>query len=106
MREYLTETSEVLRELQTEGTGLSSGEAQKRLEKYGKNKLKEGKKATLLQRFLKELANPMIIVLIADFGGVFDLIGTVLVWIAVALTVISLVDYVWKNREVLTKGGM
>ena len=65
MREYLTETSEVLRELQTEGTGLSSGEAQKRLEKYGKNKLKEGKKATLLQRFLKELANPMIIVLIA-----------------------------------------
>ena len=48
----------------------------------------------------------MIIVLIADFGGVFDLIGTVLVWIAVALTVISLVDYVWKNREVLTKGGM
>lgn len=65
MREYLTETSEVLQELQTEGTGLSSGEAQKRLEKYGKNKLKEGKKATLLQRFLKELANPMIIVLIA-----------------------------------------
>ena len=48
----------------------------------------------------------MIIVLIADFGGVFDLIGTVLIWLAVALTVISLIDYVWKNREVLTKGGM
>ena len=48
----------------------------------------------------------MIIVLIADFGGVFDLIGQVLIWVAVALTVISLVDYVWKNKEVLTKGGM
>ena len=48
----------------------------------------------------------MIIVLIADFGGVFDLIGTALIWIAVALTVISLIDYVWKNRQVLTQGGM
>lgn len=48
----------------------------------------------------------MIIVLIADFGGVFDMVGTVLIWIATALTVISLVDYVWTNREVLTKGGM
>ena len=48
----------------------------------------------------------MIIVLIADFGGVFDLIGTALIWIAVALTVISLIDYVWKNRLVLTLGGL
>ena len=48
----------------------------------------------------------MIIVLIADFGGVFDMVGTALIWIATALTVISLVDYVWANREVLTKGGM
>ena len=48
----------------------------------------------------------MIIVLIADFGGVFDLIGTALIWIAVALTVISLLEYVWKNRQVLTQGGM
>ena len=48
----------------------------------------------------------MIIVLIADFGGVFDLVGTVLIWIATALTVISLIDYVWKNRQVLTQGGM
>ena len=48
----------------------------------------------------------MIIVLIADIGGMFDLIGTILIWIAVALTVISLADYVWKNRQVLTEGGM
>lgn len=48
----------------------------------------------------------MIIVLIADFGGVFDIVGTVLIWIAVVLTVVSLIDYIWKNRQVLTKGGM
>ena len=45
-------------------------------------------------------------VLIADFGGVFDIIGEVLIWAAVALTIISLIDYVWKNRQVLTQGGM
>ena len=48
----------------------------------------------------------MIIVLIADFGGVFDMIAQVLVWIALALTIISLVDYVVKNKQVLTQGGM
>ena len=48
----------------------------------------------------------MIIVLIADLGGFFDMIGTVLVWIALALTIISLLDYVLKNKQVLTQGGM
>ena len=48
----------------------------------------------------------MIIVLIMDLGGVFDMIGTVLVWIALALTIISLLDYVLKNKQVLTEGGM
>ena len=46
----------------------------------------------------------MIIVLIADLGGVFDLIGEILIWAAVALTIISLIDYVWKNKQVLTQG--
>ena len=48
----------------------------------------------------------MIIVLIADFGGVFDIIAQVLIWVALALTIISLIDYVVKNKEVLTQGGM
>ena len=48
----------------------------------------------------------MVIVLIADLGSVFDTIGTVLIWIALILTVISLIDYIAKNVEVLTKGGM
>ena len=48
----------------------------------------------------------MIIVLIADLGGVFDLIGTVLIWISLALPVISLVDNIVKNKQVFTQGGM
>ena len=48
----------------------------------------------------------MIIVLIADFGGVFNMIGTALIWVSLILTIVSLVDYVAKNVEVLTKGGM
>ncbi len=48
----------------------------------------------------------MIIVLIADLGGVFNMIGQILIWLALALTIISLIDYVWTNRQVLTQGGM
>lgn len=58
-----------------------------------------GKFKTVSQMF-------MIILLIADLGGVFDMIGTVLIWVSLVLTVVSLVDYVAKNKEVLTQGGM
>ncbi len=58
-----------------------------------------GKFKTVSQMF-------MVIVLIADLGGVFDTVGTVLIWIALILTVVSLIDYIAKNVEVLTKGGM
>lgn len=48
----------------------------------------------------------MIIVMIMKLGGAFDMVGTVLMWIALALTIISLVDYIAKNVQVLTQGGM
>lgn len=48
----------------------------------------------------------MVILLIADFGGAFDLICEALIWISLALTIISLVDYIAKNKQVLTQGGM
>lgn len=43
----------------------------------------------------------MVILLILDLGGVCNTIAQVLVWVALALTVISLVDYMVKNRGVL-----
>lgn len=64
MKEYLSSLEEVLKEQNSSQEGLSTGEAQERLSKYGKNELEKGKKTSLIQRFLKELADPMIIILI------------------------------------------
>ena len=58
-----------------------------------------GKFKTVSQMF-------MIILLIMDLGGVFDILAQILVWVSLALTIISLVDYVAKNKQVLTQGGM
>ncbi len=43
----------------------------------------------------------MVVVVVFHFGGVFDIVEQVLIWAALALTVISLVDYLWLNRSVL-----
>jgi CDP-diacylglycerol--glycerol-3-phosphate 3-phosphatidyltransferase len=44
----------------------------------------------------------MVIMLIADLGGVFHTIEIVLIAVATVLTVISLVDYLTKNKQVLS----
>ena len=62
-KEYRLSTEAVLEELETTPLGLSSAEAAKRLEKYGHNKLKEAEKATWLQRFMAQLKDPMLIIL-------------------------------------------
>ena len=48
----------------------------------------------------------LIIVLIMDLGGVWNVVGTVLTWVALLLTVVSLIGYIAKNNQVLTQGGM
>ena len=64
MKHYLSETSEVLKEVNSSEEGLTSSEAASRLERGGKNKLVEAKKVSLFRRFLEQLVNPMIIVLL------------------------------------------
>ena len=44
----------------------------------------------------------MTIVLIANFGGAFVVIEQILIWAALILTVVSLVDYIYKNKQVLS----
>ena len=44
----------------------------------------------------------MIILLIANLGGVFTVLENVFMWIALILTVVSLADYIWKNKKVLS----
>ena len=60
---YTLSTREVLQNLGVDENGLTSQQAQERLAKYGPNKLKEGEKPTLLQRFLTQLKDPMLIIL-------------------------------------------
>ena len=60
---YRLSTEDVLKKLQSSQTGLTSQEAAKRLEKYGPNKLKEAEKDTWLQKFMTQLKDPMLIIL-------------------------------------------
>ncbi len=64
MKPYLEDKEAVLKAEGSSMEGLSDAEAAARLEKYGPNKLKEGKKDSLLKKFLGELKDPMTIVLI------------------------------------------
>ena len=64
MKEYLQPSHQVLEELNTSEEGLSTGEATQRLETNGKNKLKEPKKSSLIKRFINQLKDPMVVVLI------------------------------------------
>ena len=64
MKFYQSEPQDVLNELNVGESGLSSAEATERLEKNGKNKLVQAKKESLLSKFLKQLAEPMTIILI------------------------------------------
>ena len=64
MKEYLMQSEDVLAQQGVSATGLSTQEAGRRLKQYGPNKLKEGKKKSLLSRFFAELANPMLLILI------------------------------------------
>ena len=53
------------RELNTGAQGLTESEAAARLERYGENKLRGGKKKTNLQRFLDQFKDVMILILLA-----------------------------------------
>lgn len=65
MRYYLKSIDETLAEVSSASGGLTTDEAAERLEKNGRNKLAEAKKDSLLKRFMMQLADPMIIILIA-----------------------------------------
>ena len=65
MQYYLKSVKEVFTAIESNAKGLTGAEAQRRLTRDGKNKLAEAKKDSLLKRFLSQMADPMILVLIA-----------------------------------------
>ena len=64
MKHYLHEVADVFAEVKSSEAGLTTVEAEKRLETNGKNKLAEAKKASMLSRFVDQLKDPMIIILL------------------------------------------
>ena len=73
MKTYELSAEEVLQEEQSSHNGLTAQEAEQRLQKFGPNKLKEAEKATLLERFLDQLKDPMLLLLLAAAAVSFAL---------------------------------
>ena len=60
MKEYLQSADEVLSAQKSSPAGLSTADAGQRLEKFGKNKLAEAKKESLLHKFFQEIGHSTI----------------------------------------------
>lgn len=65
MQQYLLDTQSALASVSSNENGLTNAEAQKRLCDNGPNKLAEGKKTPLIVRFLEQMKDPMILILLA-----------------------------------------
>ena len=76
MSQWFTKpTAQVISELETDQSrGLTSAQAEERLAKYGPNALEGAKKESLVKRFLNQMKDPMIIVLLA--AAVLSLIAS------------------------------
>ena len=65
METYQQEAQEVLDAVQSTSQGLAEEAVGRLRAQHGLNKLKEGEKPTLLQRFLEQLKDPMLLILLA-----------------------------------------
>ena len=65
LKHYCEDIETVLADAGSTSEGLSEQEAAERLAANGKNKLAEGKKDSLIKRFVKQLMDPMILILLA-----------------------------------------
>ena len=65
---YKLSVDETLNELSTDLAGLSSEKAAERLAQYGPNKLKEAEKPGFWKRFVMQLKDPMLLILLAAAG--------------------------------------
>ncbi len=65
MTPHINKPDDIISELDSRREGLTAAEANDRLTKYGKNKLREKKKKTMLRRFFDQFGDVMILILIA-----------------------------------------
>ncbi len=64
MKYYLENIENVFEEVKSSPEGLTTAEAEKRAQQYGKNKLAEAKKDSVIKKFFDQMKDPMIIILI------------------------------------------
>ncbi len=110
---YSKTIKEVLDQLKvTPEAGLTDSEAKKRLEQYGPNELKSAEKESLFMRFLDQMKDPMIIVLLVAAvlsfvsSGFTDWVDSVIILLIVivnAVISISQEDNAEKALEALRK---
>jgi len=100
MNWYNQPASEILQKFNTSLDGLSSIEAQKRLNQYGQNELQEKKKVPVWMLFLHQFSDFMIIVLLAAavLSGIMgDITDTIIILIIVVLN--AVIGFVQEYRS-------
>ena len=95
-RYYAMTIDEVFKRFQVDENGLSTREATKRLNKYGKNELPRKEKDSILKIFLLELVDPIVLLLIVAIIASF-VVGEVVD--ALAIIFIVLVDLIIGTYE-------
>ncbi|MDR0984802.1 MAG: cation-translocating P-type ATPase [Ruminococcus sp.] len=82
---YSQEAKDILTELNTSETGLSSAEAAKRLSENGRNELKESPKKPLVKRIWEQISDPMVLILAAAgiISGAFGEIADCVIILAI-----------------------
>ncbi len=97
MKYYLESTDRILDSVKSSPGGLSAQEAKARLEANGRNKLNEGDHVTMLERFLQQLKEPMLIILMVAAAvsgltsllqGELHLTDTIIILIVVLLNAV------------------
>lgn len=88
MEWHKLEIQEVFKELETDDKGLTEGEAKNRLQKYGPNRIEEGKKIPDYILFLNQFKSILIAILIAAMAiSIFlgEVLDTIVIFIIVIL---------------------
>ena len=100
---YQTPEKELFEKYNTGENGLTQAEAKQRLEKFGENALKEGKKKTALQVFLEQFKDLLVIILIV--AAIISMVSgnvesTVVIFVVIILNaVLGTVQYVKAEKS-------
>lgn len=96
---WASPVSELLAQLVTSTSGLTSGEASKRLRFFGPNRLKSEVRLRAFRLFLKQFESPLILILLAAAGLSFFLREPVDAVIVIGIVMLSSVLSYWQEKR-------